>query len=854
LYQEEDKNGMDTLLSDFRTALRVLAGRPAFTVVTVLTLALGIGANSAIFSVVNALLLRPLPYEKPEELVWVTNKIPQVGMEMTAGADYLDWRDGSRALASVSAFTGRDEFTWKGGEEPERLQGTRVSASFLPTLGVLPAQGRGFKPEEERLNAGRVAVLSHRLWERLFGGKGQPGEQPLQLDDETYTVVGVLPEGFRFPGDPEVDVLVPLALDEAQERGRQRMSIVQVIGRLAPGVPLGQVRAELLGIQQRSIEAARQAAEAEPGPSPGPPRGGPGGGGLQITMRMGGGPGPRRGGVVELPDMELVTTPLAEKLVGDVRPALLILLGAVGFVLLIACANVANLLLARATARRREIAIRAALGAGRGRIVRQLLTESVLLGLVGGAAGLLVAFAGVRLLVALVPADLWGGLLQQIPIGLDVPVLVFTFLLSVATGILFGLAPALSASRVDLSDPLKEGGKSRPARARGLLVAAEVALAVILLIGAGLLLRSFQRLHSVDPGFIPESVLTLGFDLPRSAYSEPAKQRFFFEDLARRAAALPGVESAAVAGSLPLTGFSMILRGLTVEGREPLPPDQQPEVGVVAVSPGYFETMGIRLLGGRAFAGSDGEGGAPVAVVSRSMARKFWGNADPVGRRLRVGPPEAPWTTVVGVVADVRSEGLEADPRLILYRPFSQQARPSGYLAVKTTGDPAALVRSVRAQALELDRNVPASDILTMEQRLAGSVSSRRFNLILLGLFAVLALALAGVGLYGVLAYAVTERTREIGIRMALGARRQGVLALVIRQGLTLAAVGVGVGLILSFAFSSLLRSSLFGVTTADPVTYVAIPLVLLLVALLSSYLPARRATRVDPMVALRNQ
>jgi putative ABC transport system permease protein len=587
---------------------------------------------------------------------------------------------------------------------------TDEHSPFGSAGGAAGARG-GFRPEEERLNAGQVAILSHRLWERLFGTKGRPGEQPLQLDDETYTVVGVLPEGFRFPGDPEVDVLVPLALDEAQERGRQRMSIVQVIGRL-------------------------------------------------------------------------------------------------------------------------EIAIRAALGAGRGRIVRQLLTESVLLGLVGGAAGLLVAFAGIRLLVALVPADLWGGLLQQIPIGLDATVLAFTLLLSGVTGILFGLAPALSASRVDLSDPLKEGGKNRSARARGLLVAAEVALAVILLIGAGLLLRSFLRLQSVDPGFVPERVLTLGFDLPRSAYSEPTKQRFFFEELSRRAAALPGVESAAVAGSLPLTGFSMILRGLTVDGREPLPPDQQPEVGVVAVSPGYFETMGIRLLGGRAFAETDGEGGAPVAGVSRSMARKFWGDADAVGRRLRVGPPETPWTTVVGVVADVRSDGLEADPRLILYRPFSQQTRPSGYLAVKTAGDPMDLVRAVRAQALELDRNVPASDVLTMEQRLAGSVSSRRFNMVLLGLFAALALALAGVGLYGVLAYAVTERTREIGIRMALGARREGVLGLIIRQGLTLAAAGAGVGLVLSFAFSRYLQSSLFGVTAADPVTYVAIPLVLLLVAL----------------------
>ena len=843
---------MDRLLSDVRGALRALLNRPGFTAVAVLTLALGIGANSAIFSVVNALLLRPLPYEEPERLVWVTNKIPEIDMEMTAGADYLDWRDGSRSLQSVAAFTDGERFTWKGGEEPERLEGGRISASFLPTLGVAPAQGRGFRPEEERLNAPRVALLSHRLWERLFGGKGVPGEQPLPLDDETYTVVGVLPESFRFPGNPDLDVFVPLALDEAQERGRQRMSIVQVIGRIAPGVSLGQVRAELAAIQKRSVEAARQAAETQPEPPPGPPRGGPGGGG-QMTIRIGGGPG-RPGGGFELPETKLEILPLAERLSGNVRPALLLLLGAVGLVLLIACANVANLLLARATARRREIAIRAALGAGRGRIIRLLLAESILLGLLGGAAGLLLAFAGIRLLLALVPADLWGGLLRQIPIGIDGPVLAFTLLLSLATGLVFGLAPALSASRVDLSDPLKEGGRTRPGRARGLLVAAEVAMAVILLVGAGLLFRSFLRLQSVDPGFEPERVLTLGFELPRNAYSEPARQRFFFEELSRRVAALPGVESAAVANGIPLTGFSMILRGLTVDGRDPLPPDQQPEVAVVTASPDYFRTMGIKILSGRPFAEADGEGDAPVAIVSRSMARKFWGDADPVGRRLRVGPPDVPWTTVVGMVEDVRSEGLEADPRLQMYRPFFQQPRPMGYLAVKTAGDPAALVHAVRAEALAIDRNVPVRDVLTLEQRLAGSVSSRRFNLVLLGLFAALALALAGVGLYGVLAYAVTERTREIGIRMALGARREGVLGLVIRQGLTLAAVGAGVGLVLSFALSRYLRSSLFGVTSNDPVTYVAIPLVLLLVALLSSYLPARRATRVDPMVALRNE
>ncbi|HEV8580560.1 MAG TPA: ABC transporter permease [Thermoanaerobaculia bacterium] len=853
---------MGKLVSDLRFAARTLAGRPAFTLVAVLTLALGIGANTAIFSVVDALLLRPLPYREPGRLVWMRNTLPEVNLEMTAGADYLEWRDSSRTLSSIAAFEDATRFTRTGGESPERLQGARVSASFLPTLGIQLARGRGFDPPDERLNAAPVAVVSDRLWRRLFGTDTGLAGQGLTLDGIRCEVVGVLPRGFVFPGNPDVEVLMPLALDETRERARRQMTIVQVVGRLAPGATLSQARTELAMIQKRSVETARQAEESAGGPQPGPggpgpggpPRRGPGGGGGQIQIRMGGGPPPPGGGgrPFRMPEAKLDVMPLSEHLLGNVRPALLMLLGAVGFVLLIACANVANLLLARATARRREIAIRAALGAGRRRIAGQLLVESALLGLAGGACGLLLAFAGIRLLLAMVPADLWGGLLRQTAIGIDGPVLLFTLLLSLATGLLFGLAPALGASRVDLTEPLKEGGRGHSGRARGLLVAAEMALAVVLLVLAGLLFRSFLRLRAVDPGFTPERVLTMPIELPADGYTSPAARVNFFQELSRRAAALPGVESAAFSDSIPLSGVSMILRGLRVEGRDPLPPEKQPEIAITAVSPDYFRTMGIRIVGGRAFSEADTSSGTPVAVISRSMARKLWGDTDAVGRRLRMGPSTAPWTTVVGVAVDVRQDGLDTEPRAQMYRPFLIDPRDAGFLAVRTAANPAALIPAVRREVMALDRNVPLYDIATMEQRLAGSVAARRFNLVLLGLFAALALALAGVGLYGVLGYAVTERTREIGVRMALGAQRRGVLGLIIRQGLTLAAAGVGFGLVASFACSRLLRTSLFGITTNDPVTYVAIPLLLMLVALLSSYLPARRATRVDPLVTLR--
>jgi putative ABC transport system permease protein len=513
---------------------------------------------------------------------------------------------------------------------------------------------------------------------------------------------------------------------------------------------------------------------------------------------------------------------------------------------------VANLLLARATSRRQEIAVRAALGAGRGRIARMLLTESVLLALLGAAAGLLLAVWTLRPLVALMPPDLAAGLFRQTEIGIDGPVLLFTFLVACATGLLFGLAPALAASRVNLQDPLKEGGRSgRSGALRGLLVAAEVAVAAVLLVVAGLLLRSFLHLNAVDPGFDADRVLTVQLDLDPKRYDSPERQTGLFQEAVRRARALPGVEAATFASSMPLTGFNMIRRGIQVEGGVEIPFEQQPEIALVLAGPDYFRTLGIPLLRGRAFTENDRQGGLPVAIVSRGMARRLWGDQDPVGRRI-LGREEL---TVIGVAEDVKYEGVATDSqRVVLYQSYFQRPLPFGLIAVRTPGDPAALTAAVQREILAIDPAMPLTDTATLRERLRSSVADRRFQLTLFGGFALLALGLAAIGLYGVLSYAVGERSHEIGIRMALGAARGNVQTLILRHGLLLAALGVGLGLLLSLPAGRLVRSSLFGIAPADPITYLLIPAVLLTVALLSSWLPARRATRVDPVISLRSE
>jgi putative ABC transport system permease protein len=554
-------------------------------------------------------------------------------------------------------------------------------------------------------------------------------------------------------------------------------------------------------------------------------------------------------------DSEVRITPLRDMLVGKVRPALLLLAGAVGLVLLIACANVAHLLLARAAARRRELAVRAALGASQGRLVRHLLAESTVLAAAGGAAGLVVAAWGARLLAALAPGELAGALLPQVAVRLDAPVLLFTLALVLGSSLLFGLGPALAAARVDLRAPFRGMTRDRHRRSRGLLVAGEVAMATILLVGAGLLVRSFARLRAVDPGFRPERVLTLALDLsPSRAYRVAAPQTAFMNELAQRVAALPGVRSVAFGDSLPLTRVRRMLRGLTVESRPPRDPWEEPEVTVTAVSPGYFRTLGIGVRRGRGFEARDDATAPPVAVVSHTLARAFWGEADPIGKRIRIAAMDPRWVTVVGEAADVRREDLAAAPKSELYLPFLQQPSPFGFLALRTRGDPAAQTAAVRREVRSLDAQLPVFDISTLEQRLAESVAARRFGVLLLGAFAALALALAAVGLGGVVACAVAERTREIGVRMALGARRGNVLSLIVGEALLMVGAGILVGIPAALALSRFLASALYGIGAADPLTYVAIPVVLLAASLLAAYLPARRAMGVDPVVALRQE
>jgi putative ABC transport system permease protein len=854
---------MDTLALDLRAATRSLVTRPALTLVAVLTLALGIGANTALFSVVHAVLLRPLPFRDPERLIHVTNRVVSSEFEITTGGDFLDWRDQSRLLSEIAAWSGSDGFTLQQGERPERLQGSRVSANFLAVLGVRPAQGRNFLPAEDRLQGDRSILVSQRLWARLFGAGTRLAGQSLRLDDQVYTIVGVLPGNFLFPRNPDVDVLKPLALDETVERGRRQMTLLQVIGRLAPGASLGPVRAELTAIKQRAEAAARERQEAEdaagPGtPEPGGPGPGPGGpGGQRIIRRIAGGPGGpggpgRPAGPPPAPETLLIVEPLREWLVGDIRPSLLMLLGSVACVLLIACANVANLLLARATARRQEIAVRTALGAGRAQIARLLLTESVLLALLGGAAGLLLAAWTLQPLVALMPPDLAAGLFRQTRIGLDGPVLLFTFLVASGTGLLFGAAPALAATRPDLQGLLKEGGRSgRQAALRGLLVAAEVAVAAVLLVVAGLLLRSFLVVQGVDPGFDADRVLSVQVDLDPKRYESPAEQGVYFFEAVRRASAVPGVEAATFASSVPLAGFTMIRRGVQAEDRPPLPFEEQPDIGIILAGPDYFRTLGIRIVRGRAFTEADRDGTVPVAIVSQTLARRLWGDDDPIGKRI-LGRKTL---TVVGVAEDVKHEGVvSSSQRVALYQPFLQENASFGVIAVRSPGDPAALTTAVQRAIQSVDPGAPLSDVATLRERLRRSVADRRFQLTLFGGFALLALGLAAIGLYGVLAYTVGERTHEIGIRMALGAARGTVQTLVLRRGLLLAAAGVALGLLLSLPAGRLVRSSLFGIAPADPITYLLIPAVLLLVAALATWLPARRATRVDPVIALRNE
>jgi putative ABC transport system permease protein len=805
---------MGTFLQDLRYGVRMLLKHPSFTVIAVLALALGIGANSAIFSVVNTVLLRPLPFAEPERLVRLgegtRGERPERGV--FSFPDYKDVQAQAQTLEAVAGYLGSGGvLATTDGAEPERVRGADVAADYFAVLGVQPELGRVFTRAEDQPNA-TVIVISHSLWQRRFGANPQIIGQQLKLGSSSLTVIGVMPAGFEFPFRAQhQDFWEPLNDRPTPEREQRDARTLNVIARLKPGVTVEQARAELETISRR-LEQQYPAANTSTAIAP---------------------------------------VSLHDDLTGDVRPALFILLGAVGLVLLIACANVANLLLARATARQKEIAIRTALGASRLRIVRQLLIESLLLALTGGGLGLLLAMWGVDLLVAASPADI--PRVQQV--GLDARVLAFTMALSALTGIIFGLVPALHASKPDLNDALKEGSRGsteslRRNRVRSFLVVAEVALSLMLLIGAGLLLKSFMRLLQTDAGFDAGHVLTLDIPLSRQRYDTPAKQADFFRRLIERTQTLPGVETAGVVNILPLSELDESI-SFQIAGRPPAPPGAVPEGNYTIVSAGYFEALKLRLRAGRLFNAQDNAQAPPVALVSEALVRRYFTGENPVGQRLQLDGEDKP-REIVGVVGDVRRAALETEAQPEYYLPYEQAAERRMNLVVRTSGDPAALTATVRGAVKELDKDQLIWQTRTLDELRSASVASRRFNMMLLGLFAVVALLLAVLGIYGVMAYSVTRRTHEIGIRIALGAQARDVLKLIIGQGMTLAVIGVALGLLGALAVTRTMASLLYGVSATDPAIFAGLALLLAFVALVACYVPARRATKVDPMVALR--
>jgi putative ABC transport system permease protein len=796
---------VDTLLQDLRYAARTLTRSPGFTLVAVFTLALGIGANTAIFSVVNAVLLRPLPYAEPERLA-------SAGWLMRG--DYLVARERSRSFEELALYRASVGFNLSAAGEPERVTGAHASPDLFSILGVAPLLGRTLLAHEERPGEDGVVVLSHALWRQRFGGDPAVVGREVMIDSEPRTVVGVMPPGFDFPAGDAL-LWVPLPLDPADPVALWGGGGGQSLGRLRAGVTPAQAQAEIRALASEMREAN--------------------------TLWT---PPPEYG-------MEREVTALQEQMVGEVRTRLLVALGAVGLVLLIACANVANLMLARAAARRKEVAIRTALGAGRFRLIRQLLTESTLLALLGGAAGLALAFGGVRLLIGGLPADTP----RVAEIGIDVGVLGFAAAVTLLTGLLFGLFPALRTSRQDLHAALRGGrGASEGAGQRRLssaLVAGEVALAVVLVIGAGLLIRSFWTLLRVDPGFRVESIVSARITPPEIRYGQAAQQRAFYGELLARTEALPGVSGAALVDRLPLVGGFAGL-AFEVEGQPFVPGTAAPMVETRRITPDYLRLMGIPLLSGRPLADADREGAPDVALINEAMARQHWPGEDPVGRRFKPVWWQNRWITVVGVVADVRQYGLASAVEPEMYRPFAQEPAGTMMLVARTAAEPPVLAANLRSTVAAVDPEVPVSEVLTLEQVVSRSVAAPRFTMLLLAVFAAVALLLGAVGIYGVVAYSVTRRTREIGVRMALGARVEDVARLVIGQGLLLTLVGVAIGLVVALAATRVLSSLLYGIEPTDPVTFLAVPLLLTLVALLASYLPARRATRVDPLVALR--
>jgi putative ABC transport system permease protein len=794
-------------VNDIKFALRQLAKAPGFTALAVLTLALGIGACTAIFSVVNGVLLRPLDYADPDRIVVVyETNFPQFPEFSVAPPNFLDWEKDAKSFASVAAIGG-GSINLTGEGEPQRLVSVRVTSRYFEVYGVQPSRGRAFLPEEDAPGKNHVVILSHPFWQRLFGGQENVLGRTLQLNGEAYTVVGIAPPGFGAGN--KTDVWVPMAFtDKERGNGNRGAHYVSVTGRLRPGVTAADADAEL------KLIAANLAQQY---------------------------PDSNRGWSASV-------VPLRDYIVRDVRGVLYVLLGAVGCVLAIACANIANLLLARATARHREISIRAALGAGRARLVRQLLTESLLLAALGGALGVLVAKWGLDALLALAPANLP----RTAAIHLDAPVLLASLGLTLVTGIVFGLAPAWLAARVNVNDALKQGTRGSTeggarGRLRGLLVVVEVAGSLMLLAGAGLLVRSFIQLMQVDPGFTPERATLLRVSLPAKKYAGPEQQLAFTDALLARLRALPGVEAVGVTHSMPLVGDYVL--SFRIEGR-PVAASDEPSANFYAVTPDYFRAMGIRLVRGRLFEEQDRT--RRVALINETFARQHFPHEDPIGRRINVSDTPDAWREIVGIVADIKQYGVDQPTASQTYEPFGQRSYTGVNCVIRTQGSPATIVGSLRAQVFAVDKDQPVGSIQPLEEIFAASLSRQRFAMLLLTIFSLVALVIAAVGIYGVMAYDVTQRTNEIGIRMALGAQPRDVLWLVLRHGGRLIGGGLLLGLAATLAGGRAMQAMLFQTRAYDPLTLGAITLLLVAVAIVASLLPARRATKVDPMEALR--
>jgi putative ABC transport system permease protein len=813
---------METFWQDIRYGVRMLVKAPSVSIVATIALALGIGANTAIFSVVNAVLLRPLPFTNSEALMNIYETNPSRGTQR-GSASYLnfsDWRDQSRSFDYMASYHTSD-FIITGRGDSTRLQGAVVNADLFPLLGASAMAGRTFLPDEDKPGeSGRVVVLSQDLFQRRFNADPNVVGQPVTLDGKNFTIVGVMPSGFQFPiqNDP-VDFWTTVAIDrEGKEpvSGQRGAHYLNVIARLKQGVSREQAQADMTAIGARLEQ--------------------------------------------QYPDANLHRSvevePTLEALVGDIRPALLILLGAVGCVLLIACANVANLLLARAMTRQKEMAIRSALGASRMRVVRQLLTESVLLSLAGGTLGLVLAVWWSDILVAIGK----DNIPRALQVGLDWRVLVFTLAISLLTGIVFGLVPALHSSKTELTESLKEGGRgsgegARRNRVRGVLVVSELAIAVVLLVGAGLLIQSLWRLRQVSPGFESQNLLTFEVGIPEVKYPT-GKQAQFYRDLVARVETLPGVDSASAVIPLPLSGNRFGI-SFETEGR-PVAKGEEPSADFFAVNNGYFKTLGVSLLKGRDFDARDTEKAPGVVIVNQAFARKYFPNEEAVGKRIRPGisttDDDTRMSEIVGVVGDIRNRNLTAELRPAFFVPASQIPFNQMTMVLRTTGDPHALITAVQNEVHSMDKELPVFSVKTMDEYISATVAAPRFNTVLLGIFAAVALVLTIVGLYGVMSYSVAQRTNEIGIRMALGAQSNDVLRMIVSQGFKLVLLGLAIGLAGAFGLMRVISSLLFGVTSRDPLTFVAVAALLALVALLACYIPARRATRLDPLSALRHE